>query len=126
MSGADSPAGRTSSGLRYDWIGLTMIRDTLLITGVAGFIGGHLCEYLLQQGIRIIGVDNVNDYYDPSIKESTINRLSSHDEFEFFRTDIRNFEALDSIFGNHEIGTVVHLAAMAGVRSSIENPSLYM
>lgn len=102
-----------------------MNRDTILITGAGGFIGGHLCEYLLQQGINTIGVDNINDYYDPSIKENTINRLSSYDEFEFFRTDIRNFEALDSIFGNHEIGTVVHLAAMAGVRSSIENPSVY-
>lgn len=103
-----------------------MTKEALLITGAAGFIGGHLCEYLLQHGISTIGVDNVNDYYDQSIKEATINRLSSHDGFEFYRTDIRNSEALGSIFENHEIGTVVHLAAMAGVRSSIENPGLYL
>ncbi|MFO7837721.1 MAG: SDR family NAD(P)-dependent oxidoreductase [Candidatus Thorarchaeota archaeon] len=103
-----------------------MTRDIVLVTGAAGFIGGHLCEYLLQRGVPTIGVDNVNDYYDPKIKESTISLLSNHTEFEFFRTDVRDFESMESIIGNNDVGTLVHLAAMAGVRSSIENPGKYL
>ncbi len=103
-----------------------MADDRILITGAAGFIGGHLCECLLEDGCSLVGVDNLNDYYNPAIKEDTISRLMAHESFEFFRVDIRNIDALESVFSDHAFGTVVHLAAMAGVRSSIENPKLYL
>lgn len=103
-----------------------MAGETILVTGAAGFIGGHLCEYLLNRGVRTIGIDNINDYYDQKIKESTIELLSNHDKFVFFRTDIREFDEMKSIISSNDIDSIVHLAAMAGVRSSIENPRKYL
>lgn len=98
---------------------------TILITGVAGFIGARLAEVLLEQGELIIGVDNVNDYYDVRLKEQRLKRLQ-HPQFSFYKSDLCTPNALDDIFKNHSIQKVVHLAAQAGVRYSLLNPQAYI
>ncbi len=95
----------------------------ILITGNAGFIGSHLVDALLEH--TIIGIDNFNDYYDPALKEANIAGALKRDNFYQYRCDIRDQAALSEIFNEHNIDMVVHLAAMAGVRPSIENPQLY-
>jgi UDP-glucuronate 4-epimerase len=98
---------------------------TYLVTGGAGFIGSHLCDYLLENGARVINVDNFNDFYNPGIKEKNIAQHLGKENYTVERTDIRDLGSLDRIFGQNKIDTVVHLAAMAGVRPSIEKPLLY-
>lgn len=98
---------------------------TILITGVAGFIGARLAEILLQQGETIIGVDNVNDYYDVRLKVQRLERLQ-HPQFRFYKKDICDQNTHTEIFKNHSIQTVVHLAAQAGVRYSLLNPQAYI
>lgn len=103
---------------------------TILVTGAAGFIGSHFCEALLRQGMNVVGVDNMNAFYDPDVKKQNhliIEQTASthHSEFSFYETDIRQSFAMRSIFMEHKIDAVVHLAAMAGVRPSFENPLLY-
>jgi UDP-glucuronate 4-epimerase len=96
--------------------------ETILITGGAGFIGSHLVDRLLERGERVICVDNFDPFYDPKWKiESNLGR----DNFELLEYDIRNKEELETIFHRHSIDKVVHLAARAGVRASIQNPVLY-
>jgi UDP-glucuronate 4-epimerase len=97
----------------------------VLITGGAGFIGSSLGEALLKQGIRVVSVDNVNDFYDPQLKQANIQRLSKYPGFESIETDIRNQTEIDGAFDASPVDVVVHLAAMAGVRPSIEQPRLY-
>lgn len=106
--------------------------ENILITGGAGFIGSHLCEKLLMEGNRIIIIDNFNNYYDPSIKIKNIKYIKKtmqnnnipNNKFIIHNGDIRNVEILDQIF-QEKIDMVIHLAAMAGVRPSIENARLY-
>lgn len=98
---------------------------TYLVTGGAGFIGSHLCDYLLENGARVINVDNFNDFYNPGIKEKNIAQHLGKENYTVERADIRDLVSLDRIFGQNKIDTVVHLAAMAGVRPSIEKPLLY-
>ena len=97
----------------------------ILVTGGAGFIGSHLIDRLLADGQQVICLDNLNDYYDPQIK--VLNQSSHFDypNYEFIKGDIRDAETVNSLFDDYEIEIVVHLAAMAGVRPSIENPKLY-
>jgi len=97
----------------------------VLITGVAGFIGFHVAEKLLVRGEEVIGVDNINSYYDPSLKEARKNVLLNYDRFKFYKVDICDFEKLESIYRNHEIEYVCHLAAQAGVRYSLIDPFSY-
>lgn len=105
---------------------------TILVTGGAGFIGSHLCERLLKEGNKVLTIDNFNDYYDPAIKRSNIEEIKntckenhiSVDNFVVFEGDIRDKEFLKEVFSN-KIDSIMHLAACAGVRPSIENPSLY-
>ncbi len=100
---------------------------TLLVTGVAGFIGYHLAEALLARGETLLGLDSVNDYYDPNLKRARLARLESRPGFSFQRTDIAGPGALAGLAEAHpEIATVVHLAAQAGVRYSLENPAAYV
>jgi UDP-glucuronate 4-epimerase len=96
-----------------------------LVTGAAGFIGSHLCEALLNKGHIVIGIDNFNDYYSPEIKKENIQTLLKNQNFYLYQDSILNKEALNKIFNKHSINTIFHLAAYAGVRPSIENPSLY-
>ncbi len=98
---------------------------TYLITGAAGFIGSSLAERLLKEENKVIGIDNFCDFYNPSIKENNVKELSKNDNFKLYRIDIRDGQAIKEIFDENKIDVVIHLAAMAGVRPSIENPVLY-
>ena len=99
---------------------------TVLLTGAAGFIGYHVAEVLLARGETIIGVDNLNDYYDVSLKEKRLENLQKHNEFMFQRLDIAEREEVEKLFSNHgDITRILHLAAQAGVRYSLENPYSY-
>ena len=99
--------------------------STYLITGGAGFIGSSLIEELLKQGNKVIAIDNFCDFYDTKIKENNIKELVKNKYFKIYRKDIRDRQALKEIFDENNIDIVMHLAAMAGVRPSIENPVLY-
>ena len=98
---------------------------TYLITGGAGFIGSSLADNLLKEGNKVIVIDNFCDFYDPSIKENNIKEALNNPNYKLYRGDIRDKDILDKIFNENNIDVVVHLAAMAGVRPSIENPILY-
>lgn len=97
----------------------------ILITGGAGFIGSHTAEYFLAEGHSVIVIDAFDFGYDPAIKEYNVTLLSVHEKFHLYRGDIRNRELLDSIFTEHPIDVVIHLAARAGVRPSLEDPADY-
>ena len=115
---------------------------TVLVTGAAGFIGYHLSKRLLEEGHQVIGIDNINDYYSPDLKFARLSELGiaridaeisetpclskTYPNFIFYRTDISNIKALGGVFKKHLIDKVCHLAAQAGVRYSIENPSVYI
>lgn len=96
----------------------------ILITGAAGFIGSHLCEALIEKH-KIFGLDNFCDFYDPQIKRNNVSSLQQSSSFTLLETDIRDENALKEIFSKNAFDLVIHLAAMAGVRPSIENPQLY-
>jgi UDP-glucuronate 4-epimerase len=98
----------------------------ILLTGCAGFIGMHTCERLLARGNEVIGVDNLNDYYDPALKQARLDRLLSHPAFRFHRLDISDAGALDEVFAAYRPQRVVNLAAQAGVRYSLKNPQAYV
>ncbi len=97
----------------------------VLVTGGAGFIGSHLCEALLRQGHELTVLDNFNDFYDPPIKERNVRQVAAAGEFDLRRADLLDEPALDQLFRERAPETIIHLAAYAGVRPSLENPSLY-
>jgi len=96
----------------------------ILVTGAAGFIGSHLCERLVQTH-QVIGLDNFCDFYDPAIKRENTSQLIPQKNFQLIETDIRDENSLNELFSRNKIDLVIHLAAMAGVRPSIEDPKLY-
>ena len=98
---------------------------TYLITGGAGFIGSSLSERLIKEGNKVIAIDNFCDFYDTKIKENNVKELLQNENFKLYRKDIRDRQSLKEIFDENNIEIVMHLAAMAGVRPSIENPILY-
>jgi UDP-glucuronate 4-epimerase len=98
---------------------------TIVVTGAAGFIGMHVCERLLGRGERVVGVDNFNAYYDPTLKDARAARLAAHSAFEMVRLDIADAPALEALVRRTAPHSVVHLAAQAGVRYSLENPFAY-
>ena len=98
----------------------------ILVTGVAGFIGFHVAKKLLKRGDIVYGLDNLNEYYDVNLKYSRLEKLKDNKNFSFSKLDISNKEDLESFFGKNSISHVVHLAAQAGVRYSIENPYAYI
>lgn len=99
--------------------------QTYLITGGAGFIGSHLADKLLKEGNKVIVVDNFCDFYNPNIKESNVKHNLSNPSYTLKRVDIRNRDELAKVFDEQKVDVVVHLAAMAGVRPSIDNPIYY-
>jgi UDP-glucuronate 4-epimerase len=100
--------------------------STYLVTGAAGFIGFHLAQELLEQGHTVIGIDNLNDYYDVSLKDHRLSLIKDHRNFTFYKSDIADKELVFDIFKKHTPEYVLHLAAQAGVRYSIENPDVYI
>ena len=99
---------------------------TVLITGVAGFIGSHVAHILLDRGDEVVGIDNMNDYYDPSLKAARLSRLTSREKFNFYHADITDKTSLDQVFGTETIDRVINLAAQVGVRYSLKNPQAYI
>ena len=98
---------------------------TYLITGGAGFIGSSLADKLLENNCKVLVIDNFCNFYDPKIKEENIKEALLNPNYKLYRGDIRDLELLDKIFSENKIDAVIHLAAMAGVRPSIEDPILY-
>ena len=98
----------------------------LLVTGVAGFIGAALAERLLARGAEVVGIDNLNDYYDVALKEARLARLTGQPGFSFKRIDVADRPAMARLFDSDRFETVAHLAAQAGVRYSVEHPEKYI
>lgn len=96
-----------------------------LVTGAAGFIGFHVCQRLLAAGHQVVGLDNLNDYYDVNLKLSRLSLLKSDGQFHFARCELADREGIAALFKQHSFQRVIHLAAQAGVRYSIENPHAY-
>jgi UDP-glucuronate 4-epimerase len=99
--------------------------EKILVTGAAGFIGFHVARRLLSAGRDVVGLDSVNDYYDPSLKEARLAVLKHEKQFAFVKSDLADRKATKSIFEQYRFPTVIHLAAQAGVRYSLENPQAY-
>jgi UDP-glucuronate 4-epimerase len=103
-----------------------MSDNTILLTGAAGFIGFHIAQRLLSAGHQVVGVDVVNNYYDPKLKEARLEILKRHSNFAFVKFDLANRAATKSLFEQYRFPVVIHLAAQAGVRYSLENPHAYI
>ncbi len=99
---------------------------TILITGCAGFIGMHVSHALLNKGASVIGVDNLSDYYDPSLKKCRLNQFEKHKNFKFIQADINDRVSIDNVFSKYKPKMVMHLAAQPGVRHSLKNPTIYI
>ncbi|MFN0196706.1 MAG: NAD-dependent epimerase [Planctomycetaceae bacterium] len=97
-----------------------------LVTGAAGFIGFHVARRLLERGDRVVGIDNLNDYYSVQLKRDRLAKLQQHPNFQFDPIDIADRSGLENTFATHEFKAVIHLAAQAGVRYSLENPAAYI
>lgn len=102
-----------------------MTDNPVLVTGAAGFIGLHVAQRLLQQGRAVVGLDNMNTYYDPALKEARLALLKNHDRFEFAKIDLGDRDGLSGLFSQQRFSCVIHLAAQPGVRYSIEHPHVY-
>ncbi|MEH6814756.1 MAG: SDR family NAD(P)-dependent oxidoreductase, partial [Motiliproteus sp.] len=101
----------------------------VLVTGAAGFIGSHVSNVLLDRGDEVVGLDNINDYYDVSLKHARLERLQNQkgsERFKFVKIDVADQDAMTTLFAEEKFDRVVHLAAQAGVRYSIENPRAYI
>jgi nucleoside-diphosphate-sugar epimerase len=99
---------------------------TILVTGCAGFIGWKVSHLLLESKVRVVGVDNINDYYDPKLKRWRLNILKKFPNFTFHKVDIADYKKLRNVFKKHKINAVINLAARAGVRASVEDPWVYL
>ncbi len=98
----------------------------VLVTGAAGFIGFHVSQKLLHQGNTILGIDNLNSYYDVSLKKARLQQIETHEKFRFYQLDIADRKSIAELFTQHNFDYVIHLAAQAGVRYSLENPYAYV
>jgi len=97
----------------------------ILVTGAAGFIGFHVSRYLLERGDEVVGIDNLNDYYDVSLKEARLGQLRAYSSFRFLKIDIADRASISALFADEAFDRVINLAAQAGVRYSLENPHAY-
>lgn len=102
-----------------------MTDQAILVTGAAGFIGFHVARQLLAEGRSVVGLDNLNSYYDPALKRARLAQLGNESRFSFVQADLADREAMAALFARHRFSEVVHLAAQAGVRYSIEHPQSY-
>src|SRR6185437_9106826 len=100
--------------------------QAILVTGAAGFIGFHIARRLLEAGRQVVGLDNLNSYYDPALKQARLDILSARPGFSFQRLDLADPMAIKELFARHRFPTVIHLAAQAGVRYSLQNPQAYV
>ena len=116
MNGAAAPNPRPENA---------MSGQAILITGAAGFIGFHVARQLLAEGRHVVGLDNLNNYYDPALKHARLNVLREQARFDFVHADLADRSSIASLFANNRFARVVHLAAQAGVRYSIDHPSSY-
>jgi len=98
---------------------------TILVTGTAGFIGFHTAKKLLEDGVEVVGVDNINDYYSVSLKKDRNSILEEYDDYSFYRVDVSDLDEMEKIFSEEDVSKICHLAAQAGVRYSVENPHAY-
>ena len=98
----------------------------ILVTGAAGFIGMHTTLRLLARGDEVVGLDNLNDYYDPTLKEARLARLQPHAGFRFVKMDVADRAGMEALFAAEKFDRVIHLAAQAGVRYSLQNPHAYV
>jgi UDP-glucuronate 4-epimerase len=103
-----------------------MSDQTILVTGAAGFIGFHVARRLLVEGRNVVGLDNLNSYYDPALKEARLNVLREDSRFSFVQLDLSDRAAVKSLFARYRFPIVIHLAAQAGVRYSLEHPHAYV
>lgn len=103
-----------------------MADNPILVTGAAGFIGFHLTQRLLAEGRQVVGIDNLNNYYDPRLKEARLDILKTQPGFTFHKLDLVDRAGIKALFARHRFPAVVHLAAQAGVRYSLENPHAYV
>ena len=102
------------------------LAKTYLVTGCAGFIANRVAQFLLDDGHHVVGIDNMNDYYDVSLKEHRLQVLQASERFEFHRIDLEDRTAVSKVFDQHKFDAVINLAARAGVRYSMVNPTVYM
>jgi len=102
-----------------------MSDQTILVTGAAGFIGFHVARQLLAEGRHVVGLDSLNHYYDPALKQSRLKILREHSRFGFAQIDLADRPSIDELFAKHRFAAVIHLAAQAGVRHSIDHPHAY-
>ena len=98
----------------------------ILVTGAAGFIGMHASQRLLARGDEVVGLDNLNDYYDPTLKDARLARLTPHPAFRFVKMDVADRAGMEGLFATEKFDRVIHLAAQAGVRYSLQNPQAYI
>src|SRR5450756_1101645 len=116
--------------MAFEWrskgLGDTMSDQTILVTGAAGFIGFHIARQLLAEGRDVVGLDNLNSYYDPALKQARLNILREHSRFGFVQLDLADRASIAGLFAEHRFAAVVHLAAQAGVRHSIDHPHAYV
>jgi UDP-glucuronate 4-epimerase len=103
-----------------------MSDEAILVTAAAGFIGFHVAQRLLEAGRRVVGLDNLNSYYDPALKQARLNILDDCPGFSFQKLDLANRAAIKELFARYRFPVVIHLAAQAGVRYSLQNPQAYV